>query len=122
MDLPFPQLEIILLVFFGYTCIALSWGGKLINNSWWKRNWQDFVPSFILVLANINLFVRYGDLYGDGQISAAFILITSGTISQVAVWWYQLWIQPNLGNATTLRAGLGVSIYLDTMGLATTIL
>jgi hypothetical protein len=92
MDLPFPQLEIILLVFFGYTCIALSWGGKLINNSWWKRNWQDFVPSFILVLANINLFVRYGDLYGDGQISAAFILITSGTISQVAVWWYQLWI------------------------------
>jgi hypothetical protein len=54
-------------------------------------------------------------------VSASFILLTSGTISQISVWWYQIWIHPNLGNVAALRAGLGISIYLDVMGLVTTV-
>jgi hypothetical protein len=118
---PFPALEALFLAIFIIMICFLSFIGKQTENPWLKRHWKDFVPCCILFFANVDLFLRYSDLYVAEQISASFVLLTSGTLCQMGLWLHQIWIHPILGNVTTLRAGLGVSLYLDTMGLATTV-
>jgi hypothetical protein len=90
------------------------------NDSFLSRNWQDFIPSLTLVGANILLFYHYGDLFVQGQVSYTIVLLTNGILTQLAVWVYQLWISPRLGDPEYLRAGLGVSTFLDGWGLLTT--
>jgi hypothetical protein len=117
----FPSVEVLFFAIFIIMICFLSFIRKQTENHWLERHWQDFIPCCILFFANVDLFLRYGDVYVAGQISASFVLLTSGTLSQMGLWLHQIWIHPNLGNVATLRAGLGVSLYLDTMGLATTI-
>jgi hypothetical protein len=90
----------------------------VVPSKWHFAARPEFTPTWFLFSANIILFIEYGAVTLQGQVSSSLILLTSRIILQLFFWVYMWQDQNQIVN----RVSVCCCIYLSGWGLGNTIL